>query len=77
MKKLLLTIAMCYALNQAAAQSTYPSEILDQIKQVENNLAGRIIIDKPYNLTERMAHFKIKGLSMAVVHNYQVIWAKG
>lgn len=70
-------MTLFYALNQAAAQSTYSPAIRDQIKQVENNLAGRVIIDKPYNLPERMTHFKVKGLSMAVVHNYKVIWAKG
>jgi len=77
MKRLLLALTLFHALNQAASQSTYPPELKEQIKQVENNLAGRMIIDKPYNLQERMAHFKVKGLSMAVVQNYKVIWAKG
>ncbi len=77
MKRLLLLISLFYGLHQAAAQSSYSPAIKVQIQQVENNLAGRVIVDKPYNLQERMAHFKVKGLSMAVVHNYQVIWAKG
>lgn len=61
-----------------SAQVVYSQTIESQIEQVENNLSGRLIIDgKPYNLQERMHHFKVKGLSIAVVRNYQIIWAKG
>lgn len=76
MKRLLLTITLFYGLTEVTGQTTYSNEIEDQIKQVENNLAGRIIIDRPYNLLDRMAHFKVKGLSIAVVQNHRVIWAK-
>lgn len=78
MKFLFYTIAICFCLNSAEGQTTYSAEINARIKQVENNLAGRIIIDgKPWNIIERMAHYNVKGLSMAVVHHYQVEWAKG
>ena len=51
----------------------------EKISEVEKNLTGRIIFegDAPMNLQERMAFYKIKGLSMAVIQNYKIIWAKG
>jgi CubicO group peptidase (beta-lactamase class C family) len=64
--------------NVVHAQTKFPNEIEEQIKQVENNLAGRVIINgKADNILERMAHFYVKGLSIAVVNNYKVVWAKG
>ena len=62
MKKILLTVALLYSLLEVVGQTTYSNEIKAQIKQVENNLAGRIIIDgKGDNLLDRMKHFKVKG----------------
>jgi CubicO group peptidase (beta-lactamase class C family) len=78
MKKILITVILLYSLTELTAQTTYPKEIQAQIKKVENNLAGRIKIDgKADNILDRMAHFKVKGLSMAVVQDYKIIWAKG
>lgn len=78
MKRILLTIILCYSVTKLTAQNTYPKEIQAQIHQVENNLSGRIKIDgKAYNILDRMAHFKVKGLSMAVVQDYKIVWAKG
>ena len=78
MKKLCLAACLFYLLNLAEGQTTYSKEITAQIKQVENNLAGRLIINgKPYNILDRMAHYHVKGLSIVVVKDYQVVWAKG
>jgi CubicO group peptidase (beta-lactamase class C family) len=72
----LLALWLCYG--QIEAQTTYSKEIEQQIKQFENSLSGRVIINgKPDNILDRMAYFKVKGLSIAVVENYKVIWAKG
>lgn len=61
---------------QASAQS-YSKEIEEQITTVENNLNERIKIDgKSHNIHERMRHYGVKGLSMAVVKDYKIIWAK-
>ena len=51
----------------------------EKIKQAESNLVGTIQIagDAPKTLQQRMAEDKIKGLSLAVIENYQVVWAKG
>jgi CubicO group peptidase (beta-lactamase class C family) len=47
---------------------------------VENNLAGGVQIEdsvNTYNLLERMKYFKIRGLSIAVVHDYKIELARG
>src|SRR4051794_15324718 len=51
----------------------------DKITQVENGLVGNIQIEgeKPWNLLNRMAYYKIPGLSIAVIQNYKIAWAKG
>lgn len=78
MKKLIIIALAFVALTAVNAQPKYSKEIAAQIKQVENGLVGRLKIDgKEYNILDRMAYYKVKGLSIAVVHNYQVIWAKG
>jgi len=44
MKKLFITVFILHGLIQTmAGQATYSKEIEAQIKQVENNLAGRVI----------------------------------
>lgn len=51
----------------------------DKIQAVENNLTGKIQMegDAPMNILDRMAFYKIKGLSIAVIQDYQITWAKG
>jgi len=51
----------------------------DKITQVENGQVGNIQIEgeKAWNLLNRMAYYKIPGLSIAVIQNYKIAWAKG
>ena len=78
MKKISTLLFTWISLGHLLAQTTYTKEVEDQIKQVENNLSGYIKLKaKGYTITERMAHYKLKGLSVAVIHGYQVVWAKG
>lgn len=51
----------------------------DKQKQVEKNLVGAIQLsgETPWTIQERMAHYKIPGLSIAVIQNYKLVWAKG
>ena len=46
---------------------------------MENSLGDwvRTQYDTIWNLEERMKHHKITGVSIAVVHNYKIDWAKG
>jgi CubicO group peptidase (beta-lactamase class C family) len=58
----------------------YSKEIEDKIAQVEKNLSGWVQITDSalqYNLTARMSFYKVNGLSIAVIHNYQLEWARG
>jgi CubicO group peptidase (beta-lactamase class C family) len=78
MKKILLSIILCLTIGSLLAQTSYSKEIKEQIKRVENNLSGRVILNgKADNILDRMAYYKVKGLSIAVVNNYKVVWAKG
>ncbi|QNK64093.1 beta-lactamase family protein [Pedobacter sp. PAMC26386] len=63
------------------AQSEHPSskKLEDKIKQVENNLVpwarNQDIIK--YSIQDRMAMYNINGLSIVVIKNYKIEWAKG
>lgn len=59
---------------------TYSKEIEDKIKQVENNLSGSVHIQdsvNTYNLQQRIKDNNIFGVSIAVIHNYKLEWARG
>ena len=78
MRKLLLSISLCFTISNLWAQSAYSKEIKEQIKHVENNLFSRVILNgKADNIVDRMTFYKVKGLSIAVVNNYKIVWAKG
>src|SRR5579871_2943432 len=51
----------------------------DKINRVENNLQPHIAVEGEgsYTLADRMAYYHIKGLSIAVIQNYKMMWAKG
>jgi CubicO group peptidase (beta-lactamase class C family) len=63
----------------SAQTKKYPADIEEKIKLVENSLAGWVQTgsNDTWNLEERMKIFNINGLSIAVVHNYKVEWARG
>lgn len=78
MKKISLAIFFCHCLIAVTAQQQYSKEVNEKIAQVENNLAGRLVVDgKFYSLAERMKHYNVTGVSVAVIDNYQIVWAKG
>jgi CubicO group peptidase (beta-lactamase class C family) len=78
MKKLVISIMALFILTAIHAQTKITKEVAAQIQQVENGLVGRLKIDgRQFNIKERMAHYKVKGVSIAVVQNYKVVWAKG
>ncbi len=51
----------------------------DMIRKVENGLLRRIQVgaSSPMNLQERMKSLKVPGLSMDVVKDFELDWAKG
>ena len=79
MMKILLLLAIALPLGWLTAQTAYPKEVEEQIKQFENSLSGRVQIKgkENSNIADRMAHYKVMGMSIAVVHDYKIVWAKG
>ncbi|HWY11076.1 MAG TPA: serine hydrolase domain-containing protein [Bacteroidia bacterium] len=79
MKKNIFLWACYFCLSNLSCQTTYPKEVEEQIKLVENSLAGRVKFEGSSgdNILERMAFYKVKGLSIAVVKDYKIVWAKG
>ncbi len=78
MKKLLLfsflfTLCAFSIPNEAIAQSD-----VDKIKQVENGLSTyhQIKGEPTWTIEERMAHYGVPGMSIAVIHDYKVAWTK-
>jgi CubicO group peptidase (beta-lactamase class C family) len=64
----------------ALAQSTnYSEEVNDRIKKVENRLMCWVQTQDTlmWTLKERMAFYNVQGLSIAVINNYEIEWAKG
>lgn len=73
MKRFLLPLLLLIQL------TIYAQTDKEKILLVEKSLVGTIQLagEHPWTLAERMAHYKIPGLSIAVIQNYKVIWAKG
>ena len=58
----------------------YSKEIEDKIHEVENNLSGWVQVEgepNHWSLADRMKYHHNYGLSIAVVHNYKIEWARG
>ncbi|GAB3171200.1 serine hydrolase [Telluribacter humicola] len=57
---------------------SYSPEVEARIKQVEQNLGEAVRIDdKPLVLQERMKQLRIPGVSIAVIKDHQLEWARG
>jgi CubicO group peptidase (beta-lactamase class C family) len=67
------------SLESFAQSPTYSKEVEQRIQLVEKSLAGQVMIEGTPNWTieERMAFHKIPGVTIAVISNYKVEWAKG
>lgn len=71
-------ILLCHCLTVVTAQQPYSKAVNEQITRVENTLSGGLVIDgKLYSLSERMKYYKVEGLTVAVIDNYRIVWAKG
>jgi CubicO group peptidase (beta-lactamase class C family) len=73
-------IFLAYPVSTKAQNKKYDDETEAQIKQVENNLAWLIQLkdsNNRMNLQERMAFYNVKGLSIAVVKDFKIAWARG
>ena len=74
-----LTACLVFVLHQAPALSaplsTAPE---DEIRAVESHLQSTNIVrgEAPYTLAERMAHYHVPGLSIAVIEDFKLRWVR-
>lgn len=70
--------AICFVL---AAASVWAGPVEDRIRAVETGLTPRVVLKgRPvprYTIEQRMRELKAHGVSIAVVNNYEIEWAKG
>ena len=82
---LTLTLLLAGCGQQAATPTVgadLPSSIQEHIQRVENGLIpvtaeGGIELDELKTLAERMEHYGVPGVSIAVINDYQLEWARG
>ena len=71
-KRYLFIITAFILLFRISAKAQFADSIALKIKRIEDKVMPQISVegDEPMTLAERMAFYKVKGLSIAVVHNY-------
>ncbi|MDI9312342.1 MAG: serine hydrolase [Limnohabitans sp.] len=81
---LIISIAIVTGLNyiesvMKKSPSANDDEVTNKkIERFENNLgAFKITNNKDWTIEERMKHYNVPGLSIAVINNYRIEWAKG
>lgn len=76
MKQLISKLLLLVYLLPTLAVGQSPVE--SQIKRVEQGLLPAVLIkgDPSWSITERMKHYKVPGLSIAVIKDFKVEWAR-
>jgi CubicO group peptidase (beta-lactamase class C family) len=76
---ILIVIISQIAFSLNAQTKKYSADIEEKIRLVENSLAGWVQTGNNdiWLLAERMKKYNINGVSIAVIHNYQIEWARG
>ncbi len=80
MNRFITLLAAGISIAPAMAQTSYSKAVEEKIKQVEHSIGFvkfKVEGQPDPTLAERMAYYHIKGLSVAVIHNYKIEWAKG
>src|SRR5262245_14135781 len=81
LSKTLIAIVLFVSVSACGQNPTYNLDTEYKISQVENNLGGWVQLEgssgNTWNLQERMKYYKVKGLSIAVINNYKLEWARG
>ena len=72
--------ALLFGLGFGFSQAHKTAAVNDRIQRVENGLLPGLVLkgqSAPMKLTERLAHYKVPGVSVAVINNGKLEWAKG
>jgi CubicO group peptidase (beta-lactamase class C family) len=82
LKGSILSAVFCVQVSLLYGQSDtiYSKEVEENIKQVENNLKPWVQTEDKelkFTLEERMKTYGVKGVSIAVINNYKIEWARG
>lgn len=79
MKSIFSFLAFFMMCSIAFSQATYSKETLKKINEVESSLTTNLILndETPATITQRMAEYNVKGMSIAVINDYKIVWAKG
>jgi CubicO group peptidase (beta-lactamase class C family) len=70
------TLAIACTHNPSADQ-VYPKDVEDEISQVESHLCTSPTDNNAWTLSDRMKYYQVEGISIAVIHNFEVRWARG
>lgn len=70
-----LSLIICVLLCTECAQ---PPSTEERIQKAETSLVNRVYIegDSLWNIEERMLHYGVPGVSIAVIDNYEIAWTK-
>jgi len=74
----LFTFLLLFSFSFFPSLAQLPKKLADRVTAVENNLIPYVPVSglKGWNLEDRMRYYKVPGVSVAVIHNHQVDWAK-
>jgi len=77
--KNIFSLILILILFQSCSQESNPTTPTDLIKKVENGLTTSVYIegDSTWSIEERMEHYGIPGVSIAVIHEGKIAWTKG
>ncbi|MEE9363551.1 MAG: serine hydrolase [Cellulophaga sp.] len=73
-----ISVLIILILFQSCAKESNTDTTIDLIKKVETGLTTRVHIagDSTWSIEERMKHYGIPGVSIAVIHNGEIAWTK-
>jgi len=74
-----ITVLLILLLLQSCAEKPTTASTVDFIKKVETSLIPSVYIegDATWSIEERMKHYGIPGVSIAVIHKGKIVWTKG
>ena len=78
LNRLINPLYFLFILGVSSVLNAQSAAVLEKIKAVENGLSTYHIIqgDPTWTIAERMEHYGVPGMSIAVIHNYKVAWTK-
>ena len=54
------------------------SDLELRMQRVENGLLPQVLVkgEPAWTLAERMQHYKVPGVSLAIIHDFKIVWSK-